>query len=155
VSDIILGRSGEVISRESQKALIAQYAKENDVEVVAWFEDEVYAENILARPGIKSLLACELPAEMILVERTWCLSRKWEELSGFLQTAEERGRRVESATMLWDCCSQQARWFYRKTGPKAPARACPVLAAAKAPARAVTKPAAFHFVGLKRAPARA
>jgi len=92
---------------------------------------------------------------MILVERTWCLSRKWEELSGFLQTAEERGRRVESATMLWDCCSQQARWFYRKTGPKAPARACPVLAAAKAPARAVTKPAAFHFVGLKRAPARA
>jgi hypothetical protein len=115
----------------------------------------VYAENILARPGIKSLLACELPAEMILVERTWCLSRKWEELSGFLQTAEERGRRVESATMLWDCCSQQARWFYRKTGPKAPARACPVLAAAKAPARAVTKPAAFHFVGLKRAPARA
>jgi DNA invertase Pin-like site-specific DNA recombinase len=152
VSDILLGKTGEIIGRDAQKALIQKYAAENDIEVVAWFEDEVYAEDFRSRPGVQGLMACDLPCDRILVERTWTFTRSWKELSAFLRTLEAKGRKVESASLLWDCVSQQARWFYRKAGPKARARAC-ALGATEAVA--VARPVTLHFAELKRAPSHA
>jgi hypothetical protein len=53
---------------------------------------------------------------MLLVERSWCLSRNWEILRGFLAEMLGRSIRLECATMLWDCTSQIARHFCRSGG---------------------------------------
>ena len=109
VSDIILGRTGEIISRESQKKLIEQYAKENDIEITGWFEDEVYNEDVYSRPGFQRLLSCNKCCDMLLVERVWAISRKNSVLERVFDDIENRGLKFETATYLWDCASQFSR----------------------------------------------
>lgn len=154
VADIILGNTGEVIPRDRQRAAIERHARDNGIEILAWFEDEVWTEDLLARPGIRALFDCDADCGRILVERCWCLSRHWPELRQFLQVLERRNARLESATLLWDCVSQQARQYYRRTPIQAPAAAPAVPAPAPAAApRSVERPARLHFRGLRRKPA--
>ncbi len=119
VSDVILGGTGEVVSRQAQREAIDRYARDNEIEVVAWFEDEAYVEEVMDRPGIRALLACKEECDCLLVERVWAFSRRWKILNGFLQELSSRNRKVETATMLWDCVSQLTRNFYHG-GKKAP-----------------------------------
>jgi len=114
VSDIILGRTGEVISRNEQKQNIEKYANENEIEVIAWFEDEIYNEDVITRPGIQDIFAFEEEYDIILVERVWSFSRKWSLLNPFFKELENRNIGLESASMLWDCVSQKTRHHFRK-----------------------------------------
>ena len=148
VSDVILGRTGEVIGRDHQKEMIKRYAAENDIEVVAWFEDEAYSEDIVSRSGVQQLLACDMECDLILVERMWSFSRKWSLLQPFMAIVKEKGRTVVSTTQLWDCASQQARDFYRGRSPK-PLAACAAPSVERAvPRKRVSRPAKVRFSGL-------
>jgi hypothetical protein len=144
-SDIILGQTGEIINRAYQKALISQFAEENDIEVVAWFEDEVYDEEILTRPGIKNMLAYENPYDMVLVERVWALSRKIGILAGFLKVLAQKKVTLGTATYLWDCTSQMVRHQFTGKAPAAAKAVEPVTAAEAPHAAAVRKPETVHF----------
>lgn len=150
VSDIILGRTGEVISREYQKELIRQYASDNNVEIVAWFEDEMYNEDVISRHGVQSMLGCDKPYDVVLVERVWTLSRNWNTLQTFFAELERRSVKLESATTMWDCVSQMARRrFDEKLPSLKPARE--LVTAAEAGTVRVRKPAKLNFVNLKAA----
>jgi len=152
VADIILGNTGEIIPRDRQRAAIERHAREHGIEIVAWYEDEAWTEDLLARPGIKALFDCDADCDRVLVERCWCLSRQWPELRQFLQVLQRRNARLESATLLWDCVSQQARQYYRRTPIQAPVtqQQEPAPAAATRP---VARPSHLHFRGLRRKPA--
>jgi hypothetical protein len=151
VSDIVLGSTGEVIRRETQKEAIRRHAEENGYEVVACFEDDVYAEDVITRPGIQRLLAFDEPYDCLLVERVWCFSRSWSPLEPFFKEIQRRGHKIESAVCLWDCVSQRARHYFRE-GRRTPAAALqPAPVACAAPQRArVSEPPRLHFVPLRR-----
>lgn len=108
-ADIILGRTGEVIPRSMQKASLEKYARENDIEIVAWFEDEAYCEDVMSREGIQGLLGYRGPCDCILVERVWSLSRNWPMLRAFIEVIKQRDLQLTAATTLWDCVSQMSR----------------------------------------------
>lgn len=148
VSDIIIGRTGEVIGRDEQRATIERHASENDIEIVSWFEDEVYTDDLFARPGVQQMLSGADDVDMILVERIWALSRNWAEVRRFEQEMDTRGKRVAAATMLWDCVSMMARQFYRPEKHRVPA-AAPVTqtAGVRTQRRRVHKPASLFFSG--------
>ena len=143
-SDIILGRTGEVISRKYQKELIRQFAETNNLEIVAWFEDEIYEEDILARPGIQRMLAYDGPCEVFMVERVWALSRKMATLTGFFKLLAQKKIRLETATYLWDCTSQMVR--RQLTAGTAPAKVMEPVMVTKEPRKAaIRRPEQFHF----------
>ncbi|MDY0003880.1 MAG: recombinase family protein [Polyangia bacterium] len=127
-SDVILGRTGDVVSRKEQRAAIEQHARENDIQIVAWFEDEVYVPELLDRPGVKAMLACDDACDCVLVERVHCLSGKWPELHSFLDLLERRSVKLESTSLRWDCVSQMARFHPRRLG-ESTARLNPRVAA--------------------------
>jgi hypothetical protein len=112
-SDIILGNTGLVIERAFQKKRIEEYAKENNIEIVAWFEEEAYHENPFDRPKIQAIMGYKEPYDLLLVERTWAISRRWREVRALLKATENKKARVEATTTLWDCVSQMARTYYR------------------------------------------
>jgi hypothetical protein len=112
-SDIIVGNTGVIIERAFQKKRIEEYAKENNIEIVAWFEDEVYDEELFSRPKIQALAAYAKPYDTVLVERTWALSRSWKEINAFIELLDTKKARMEATTTLWDCISQMARNYYR------------------------------------------
>jgi hypothetical protein len=112
-ADIILGNTGMVIDRASEKKRIEEYAKENNITIVAWFEEVAYEENPLARPMLKEALAYNEPYEMVLVERVWTISRKWSELRSVIEAWRAKKVRLECATTMWDCVSMMARNHYR------------------------------------------
>ncbi len=147
-SDVILGRTGEVISRASQRAAIARHAAENGIEVAGWFEDEAYNAEVLAREGIRRLLERVEPGDTVLVERVWSLSRRWPVLEPFLAELRRRGGQLESTTVLWDCVSQRARHFGTERKPERAwaAEAVPALATARV---AIEKPERFFFSDLR------
>ena len=149
VSDVILGTTGEVISRADQKKKIEAYAAENGIEVAAWYEDAIYAESLADRPGLKALLADGNGATVMLVERVWCLSRNWKELRDVMGRLETKAARLESATTLWDCVSQMARHHYTTGGLK-PREGRVVEVEEATEAVRVRKPARLHFLGVKR-----
>jgi DNA invertase Pin-like site-specific DNA recombinase len=148
VSDIILGRTGEVIKRSCQVELIAQYAADNDTEIIGWFEDEMYNEDVLMRPGIRALLSCDKPYDLVICERVWALSRSMAALEPFFKELDRRGVKLESATMMWDCVSQQCRRRFR--GPaRAKSRPAPAVAKSREAEHAsVARPAHLHFAHL-------
>ncbi len=117
VSDIILGRTGDVIARESQKELIRKYAADNDIEVVAWFEDEMYSEEVVCRHGVKEMLDYESDYDMILVERVWSFSRLWASLERLYEILERRNIKLQATTTMWDCVSQMSRRRFDKNIP--------------------------------------
>jgi len=151
VSDIVLGSTGEVISREAQKEAIRRHAAETGYEVVAFFEDDVYAEDVITRPGIQRLLACDVEYDTVLLERVWCLSRSWAPMEPLFKELQRRGRKVESAATLWDCISQRSRHYFREGRrlPGAVVQAAPVAVVAAERAR-VSEPARLNFVPLRR-----
>ncbi|MBN1944291.1 MAG: recombinase family protein [Bradymonadales bacterium] len=142
-ADIILGRTGEVISRTLQRETLEKYASENDIEVVAWFEDEAYCEDIMSREGIQALLSFKGSYDVILVERVWSLSRNWPMLRSFIEVCKQRNLQLTAATTLWDCVSQMSRNEQKDR----PAR-LPRASAAQVEAKPynVRKPKKLHFL---------
>lgn len=149
VSDIVLGQSGEVIGREEQKERLRRHARENDVELLEIFEDDIYDEDVMTRPGVQRLLAFEGAYDLVLVERIWSLSRSWQDLVGFLKEIQRRGRKVEAAACLWDCVSQQARHYFRPGYRPLRGPICGTPAH-DAQVAAVRRPERLNFVFLKR-----
>ncbi len=146
-SDIILGRTGEVISRAAQRAAIRRHADANEIEIVAWFEDEAYNADVLGRDGVRRLLACVNSGDLVLVERVWSLSRRWPALEPFLAELRRRGAQLEATTLLWDCISQRARHFGTERKPERAWAAEAVPAAAATPT-AIRKPERLFFADL-------
>ncbi len=147
-SDVILGRTGEVISRVSQREAIARHAAASGIEVAGWFEDEAYNADVLAREGIRRLLECLKSGDTVLVERVWALSRRWPVLEPFLAELRRRGAELQPATLLWDCVSQRARHFGTERKPQRAWAAEAVPAAAAAPV-SVEKPERLFFTDLR------
>jgi hypothetical protein len=148
-SDIILGRTGEVISRKCQAELISQYAVENGIEIVAWMEDEMYNEDVLMRPGIQELLAFDQPYDMVLCERVWALSRSMAVLEPFFKELDRRKVGFESATTMWDCVSQRCRRRFSPTLKElAPALPAPVVARSEVHRIHVSRPNRLRFAHL-------
>ncbi|MBI4917522.1 MAG: recombinase family protein [Acidobacteria bacterium] len=150
VSDIVLGQSGEVISRQAQKDRLRRHAAENGIELLEIFEDEIYDEDVVTRPGIQRLLAYESEYDFVLVERVWSLSRNWQSLVVFLKELKRRGRKVESAACLWDCVSQQARHYFRPGYKPLGGAVCEAPALESAQPATVRRPERLNFVYLKR-----
>ena len=149
VSDIILGRTGEVIKRGCQVELITQYAAENQIDIVGWFEDEMYVEDVLVRPGIQALLVYDKPYDLVLCERVWALSRSMAVLEPFFQELDRRGVEFQTATTMWDCVSQKVRHRSRPLRVKSQAPKRVVAREGKARVR-VARPAHLHFQNLVR-----
>ena len=145
VSDIILGRTGEVIKRSCQVELIAQYAADNNTEIIGWFEDEMYNEDLLTRPGIRALLSCVKPYDLVICERVWALSRSMAALEPFFKELDRRGVKLESATTMWDCVSQQCRRRFRGQARVKSQPARPATAPKEAKRAHVARPAHLHF----------
>lgn len=144
VSDIILGRTGEVIKRSCQVELIAQYASDNGIDVIGWFEDEMYIEDVLTRPGIKAMLAYDKPYDVVLCERVWALSRSMASLEPFFKELDGRGVRFEAATTMWDCVSQKCR--HRFSPPRAQTQATQLVEArAEGVKSHISRPEHLHF----------
>jgi DNA invertase Pin-like site-specific DNA recombinase len=114
-SDIIQGQTGRIIERAFQKARIEKYAKENNIRIIAWFEDEAFNECMFGRPQIKELITFRKPHDYLLVERIGTLSGKWKEVQAILRVMEAKRVRVQATTTLWDCISQMARHHYRNS----------------------------------------
>jgi len=146
-SDIILGRTGEIIKRTCQIELIKQYAADNDIEIVGWFEDEMYNEDVLMRPGIQELLAFDQPCDLVLCERVWALSRTMAVLDPFFKELDRRGVGFESATTMWDCVSQRCRRRFSPTLTES-RPALPVATRAEAGRVRVARPARLKFAHL-------
>ncbi len=149
VRDIVLGRSDEVLARAGQTGLIKQFAADNEVEVVAWFEDEACDDlNVLDRPGLRALLAYDKPYDKILCERSWALSRSMTALEPFFKELERRGGvQFESATSAWDRVSQQCRRRSRSL-PPLPKAIWLQDKSKEPPHYHVAKPARLNFVNL-------
>jgi hypothetical protein len=73
----------------------------------------------------------------------------------FLKELQRRERKVESASCLWDCVSQQARHYYRPGYRPLGRAACAVQGLEAREPAAVRKPSRLNFVFLKRRPAGA
>lgn len=147
VSDIILGRTGEVIKRSCQVELIAQYASDNGIDIIGWFEDEMYVEDVLMRPGIRALLAYDKPYDMVLCERVWALSRSMAALEPFFKELDRRGAKFEAATTMWDCVSQRCRHRFSPSRPQTQVLQ-PVEVREEGGKSHVARPAHLHFEGL-------
>ena len=144
VSDIILGRTGEVIKRSCQVELIAQYASDNEIDIIGWFEDEMYNEDVLRRPGIQALLSYDKPYDVVLCERVWALSRSMAVLEPFFKELDRRGVSFEAATTMWDCVSQKCRHRFAPSGA-APKTSLPQVARDKDVKPHVARPEHLHF----------
>ncbi len=145
VSDIILGQTGDVIKRSCQVEVISQYAADNDIDIIGWFEDEMYNEDILSRPGIQALLACPKLCDTLLCERVWALSRSMAVLELFFRELDRRGVRLECATTMWDCVSQKCRHrFSAHTRERSP-DPTPLIRHGDGERVRVTRPSHLHF----------
>jgi DNA invertase Pin-like site-specific DNA recombinase len=109
VSDLTLGHSGETLNRRKQIESISKFASEHQIEIVAWFEDETCTDQVLMRPGIQALLACDKPYDLVICERVWALSRSMKALEPFLTELDRRGVGFDCAASMWDVASQQCR----------------------------------------------
>jgi hypothetical protein len=91
----------------------------------------------------------DMPCDCLLVERTWSLSRNWNDLLAFMKELESQGIKLESATLLWDCVSQRARQYYRKGAPRPRVDQNMVIRETRKPDR-VTRPSRLSFLSLYR-----
>jgi len=150
VSDIILGRTGEIISRQQQRERIEAHARENGIEIAAWFEDEMFNEDVLGRPGVAALLEAARGADMLLCERVWAFSRSMKALEPFFGRLDAAGVRLEAATCMWDCVSQMTRRRFNPALRSAAPRAV-VRREETAPMR-IARPARLNFANLVARP---
>jgi hypothetical protein len=149
VSDVILERTKDVISRESQMELIKKHAEQNGIEITAWYEDERYEENVLARPGVQKMLAHGNGCNTVLVERVWAFSRKMTELDPLFAKFDKAGLKLESATTMWDCISQRCRHRFCAVGPE---RTFAAVTREEAGPVRIRRPAKLNFVMLQAEP---
>ena len=145
VSDVILGRTGDIIKRSCQVEVIAQYAADNNIDIIGWFEDEMYNEDVLTRPGIQSLLTCSQNCDTLLCERVWAFSRSMAILEAFFEQLDRRGLRLECATTMWDCVSQKCRRRFAASSQGKPQEAKPVVRRDEGDRVRVERPAQLHF----------
>jgi len=143
-SDIVLGKTGEVVTRAYQKELIASHAAENNMEVVAWFEDETYNEDVMSRPGIRAMMAYAGEYDTVVTERVWAFSRSMSKMEEVFKEMDRRGVTYVNATTMWDCTSQKCR---RRFNPALPAvKPVQVVTREEATPVKVRKPARMNFV---------
>ena len=150
ISDIMLGKTGEVITRQYQKEQILRHAALNDIEIVAWFEDEMFGMTPLEREGVRALLASVASCDLVLVERVWTFGRHWPTLKTLFDKMETAGAGLECAAEMWDCISQMARRRFDKSIPGPKHSAVEVRAERTAPAAA--KPRRAVSAGMFKAP---
>lgn len=149
LTDIMLGQTGEVISKDYQKARILEYAQSNGIEIIGYYEDDMYNEDVLSRPGVEAMLLDKRDYDLILVERIWAFSRSWSVLKGLLTVLKIKSVTLESATTMWDCTSQRARDHFRGRALKSRRRTETCMNEWKpVPMKA---PAKLNFVMLKKA----
>jgi len=153
-SDVILMRTKEVISRETQKELIKKYAAENGIEIAGWFEDEAYDENVLNRPGVRGMLEAIGGCDMVLVERLWSFSRNMPTLEKLFAEFDKKGVRLEAASTLWDIASQKCRHRFNGRVPGAKAAKSAVLRREPVAVK-IRRPEKLNFVVLEPTPALA
>jgi hypothetical protein len=147
-ANIVVGNTGIVIEPALERKRIEEYAKENHITIVAWFEEEACGGNPLERPKLKEALACNEPHELVLMERVSAISRKWKEIRTVLAMLAANNVRVECATKLWDCISMMARYYNRPVASRA---ACSVRTLVMAPSGnkvKVRRPAVLAFGAL-------
>ena len=150
-SDVILMRTKEVISRETQKELIKKYAAENGIEIAGWFEDEAYDENVLNRPGAKRMLEAIDGCDMVLVERVWSFSRNMAMLEKLYAELDRKGVRLEAASTLWDIASQKCRHRFNARVPGAK-RATSAVGRQDPAVVKIRRPEKFNFAGFEPMP---
>ena len=146
-SDVVLSRTKEVISRETQKEVIKKFAAENGIEIAGWYEDEGTEENVLGRPGARSLMEAvgKGGCDMVLVERVWSFSRHVPTLEMLYGELEKKGARLEAASTLWDVASQKCR--HRFNGAVPGTKVAKPAEARRAPAAVkIRKPEKLNFV---------
>ena len=107
--EVDLRCQNEVITKEYQRKEIEKHALANDIEVLAWFEDDADIQEVLDRPGVKSLLAFNEPYDLVLTERAWVFSRRIDVLDRFFAELDRRAILFDCATTMWDCTSQKCR----------------------------------------------
>jgi hypothetical protein len=108
-SEILVSESGKVIPRADQEESIRRFAAGNAIDIISWFSDDTQESNVLKRPGIRALLSCGDPCDLILCERASAISRSMADLEPFLKELDRRDLRLECALIAWDCLSQQCR----------------------------------------------
>jgi hypothetical protein len=112
VCDVPVANTGMVISKEDQRARILKCAEQENLEIIAVYEDEKYTGEFSNRPGVRKILECSEHFDVLLVERIWCFSRKMKDLKPFLDTIDARCAEVLCSSCLWDCVSQRIRHRY-------------------------------------------
>ncbi len=109
IREFRFGISDEISACDQQKESIRRFAEENGMEIAAWFGDKADVQDVLSRPGIRAMLACDGAFESVICERIWAISHSREFLTPFLRELDRRGARLETVAPLWDCVSQQCR----------------------------------------------
>lgn len=153
LSDIILGQTGTVISRDDQKERIIEHAEKNGIEIIGFYEDEKFDEEVLSRPGVQAMLLDERPYDFILVESVWAFSRNWPILQKLLVVLTLKSIKIETVRTMWDCTSQRSRDYFRgrmlsRTSEKSPVAGVFVKERKSAH---IKMPAKLNFVVLKNA----
>lgn len=113
LNDIILGQTGTIISRDDQKKRIIEHAEKNGIEIIGFYEDEKFDEDVLSRPGVQAMLLDERQYDFILVESAWAFSRNWSMLKKLLVILTLKSVTIETARTMWDCTSQRSRDYFR------------------------------------------
>ncbi|MEW6439801.1 MAG: recombinase family protein [bacterium] len=131
VCDIPVNGTDVTIGKEDQKLRILKHAAKENLDLVCIFEDELFTENPLDRPGVNKALNCGEEFDVLLVERVWALSRKMRELNPFLTRVDARRVPLVATSYLWDVVSQRVRRRYSE----GPAERCRREARALAVAR--------------------
>ncbi|HOX28299.1 MAG TPA: recombinase family protein [bacterium] len=116
VSGVYVDYEGNIVDNETQKKRIKEYAAQNGVELLTVFEDMDECADVMSRPGVKEMLSEESEADMVLVDRVWCLGRTRAAISPFMQALDSKGMKLEAGTDCFDVTSQFARFWYRKPG---------------------------------------
>ncbi len=105
----------------------------------------MYSEEVLSRPGIRAILACEKLCDTLLCERVWALSRSSAVLEPFFRELDRRGMRLECATTMWDCVSQKCRHRFSARTHDRPRESSPEIRQEDVERVRVARPARLHF----------
>jgi hypothetical protein len=108
--------NGDIIDRNKQKAMIAEFAEKNEIEVVTVFEDLDESQAVTDRPGLKQMLSEDIDADIVLVDRVWALGRTRAAVTPMLEALDSKGMRLEACTDCFDVTSQFTRFWYRTPG---------------------------------------
>lgn len=112
VTDTLLCPASGVSRREEQRERIRRHAAEHDIEIVAWYEDEMCNVEAMARSGLSALLAHRGSVDIVLLDHVWSVSREWAKVKRFAEAVALRGWTLETVQTGWDAVSQMARRYF-------------------------------------------